>query len=684
MPGFSFFRSLALISLALPAGLSPAQTTVDGPAVPGVIHVKISRPAAPQVIPETVFGSFLEPIGHSTYGGLWADVVENPSFESGLWSAAHVAEMLEEQPELSRASELGLPLPWEPLDSTQGNRYLPVRASSEDVPPNSFQSLLVMGLPGKEVGIRQRVYLPAHRELRYNGSLWVRHVLGSNVVKVTLRRHAHPGQVLAETTLHADAGKWTKQPFQLTLKPDTVARLEPIDLVISLPDEARAEFDQVSLLPADAIDGMDPDEIAMARDLHSPLIRFGGNFTSGYDWRHGLGPQDKRVSEENVSWGIPEYNSFGTDEFLQFCRLLHAEPQVALNLGTGNPEQAADWVRYIDEHWGHAGLLWELGNELWGDWQIGYPAQSEIGPQTASFSAAVHKVDPQARLIATGADPDHFRDWDAAQLANPSGTFSYLSTHFVVGTSVELQHPPPDFKTMAALALPIGLAERLRAIRQQAVDAHRPQVKVAFTEWLLAGSNPADPSFRNMGGALFAGGFLNMIMRNADVVPISDMTGIMEFGGIWQKRGQVYGAPAYWVLREYATAAPKALLATESTDGPTYSVTKGNTRIPEIAHVPFLDMTAALSVDGHGLLLFCVNRNLTQELRAQFDVSALGAGVSGKAQVSTLRADSVLARNDEQEPNHVVPYAEMEAINSPYAHTFPAGSVTVIRLPLAR
>ncbi len=69
-----------------------------------------------QAIPATVFGSFLEPIGHSTYGGLWSELLENPSFEEGLWSAGAISRMINERPELERASKLDLPVPWEPLD----------------------------------------------------------------------------------------------------------------------------------------------------------------------------------------------------------------------------------------------------------------------------------------------------------------------------------------------------------------------------------------------------------------------------------------------------------------------------------------------------------------------------------------------------------------------------------------
>jgi alpha-L-arabinofuranosidase len=133
------FGSLAALTVAAGLSVSPvlAQMTDSNSAASSEpIHIRISRPAQPQVIPDTLFGSFLEPIGHSTYGGLWADVIENPSFEEGLWSAGNVANMLRERPELRRASSLGLPLPWQPFDSAQGNRYSPVRGDAA----NSAQS----------------------------------------------------------------------------------------------------------------------------------------------------------------------------------------------------------------------------------------------------------------------------------------------------------------------------------------------------------------------------------------------------------------------------------------------------------------------------------------------------------------------------------------------------------------
>jgi alpha-N-arabinofuranosidase len=670
----------AVLLLATYPPATPAQITSSAPPSATTIHVHITRPASPRIIPPTVFGSFLEPIGHAVYGGLWADVIENGSFEEGLWSLGNLDTMLHERPELRRASQLGLPTPWEPLHASDGNRYLPVRGDAA----NSTQSVLIMSLPGKEIGIRERVYLSPQRELHYIGALWIKHVRGGSAVRVSVRRHAHPENTLASTSVTASATEWTQYPFDLTLLPGQLDTLEPADLAITLDDDARAMIDQVTLQPADNIAGMDPDMIGMLQDLHSPLLRFGGNFTSAYEWKDGIGPVDKRVSKLNFSWGIPEYNTFGTDEFLRLCDLIHAQPQIALNLGTGTPEAAADWVRYVNQHFGDhtGGLLWELGNELWGDFQIGYPSQERVAAVTRATSQAVRAVDPHARLIATGADEDHFNNWNAAQLSNPPGTFQFLSTHFVVNAEVQLPHPPDDFRTMASLALPIGLSKQMHAMHDQIeASPHKGDVKTAFTEWLMIGGKTA-PNYTNMGGALFTGGFLNTILRDADIVPISDMTGNVEFGGIWKKRGQVYPAPAYWVLRAYATAAPHTLLSVQS-DGPTYSVSHGVNRLPEIANVPYLDLTAAESADGKRLLLFCVNRSLFTAAHVELDLSNLKSA-SGPMRITTLEGETILAENTEEQPDLVKPVTSTETVRpGKLAHTFPNASVTVLEIPLA-
>ena len=125
-------------------------------------------------------------------------------------------------------------------------------------------------------------------------------------------------------------------------------------------------------------------------------------------------------------------------------------------------------------------------------------------------------------------------------------------------------------------ALPVGLERALREMKAQ-IDADaraRGRVEIAFTEWLFHGRDDRVPRFTNMGGALCAAGFLNTLMRVADFTPISDMTGLIEFGGIWKKRGRVYGVPAYWAFRMYSTADATTPVEARVTGG-AYDVERG-------------------------------------------------------------------------------------------------------------
>jgi alpha-N-arabinofuranosidase len=597
-------------------------------------------------IPPTLFGSFLEPIGNSTYNGLWAEILQNPSFESGLWSANAVRDLTLADPGLARGSQLGLPMPWEPLDVAEGNRYEPKRGDAA----NSFESLLLLGLPGRETGIRQEIYLPVHRELNYRGSLFVKHVSGEDVVRISLRKRNRPDRTLAGTEFSAGSKDWHKYSFELSLRADDVKPLEPIDFVITVSGGERTLIDQANLVPTDAVDGLDPEMVQLAKDMATPLVRFGGNFTSGYHWRDGIGPLDKRVSMRNLAWGIPETNQFGTDEFLRFCELIGAQPQIALNLGTGSPQEAAEWVRYVNQRWPlHGGLLWELGNELWGDWNTGYPTIGEVAARTLQFSRAIHDVDQKASLIATGQDPDKYEKWNAEQLKNPPETFDLLSTHFVVRTDrLVTKQPSPDTVASATFAMPIEIERKLREMQHQMDAAGRDKAHIAFTEWLFISDRSTDaPNYDNLGGAVTAGGFLNMLLRTSDIVKVADMTGIIEFAGIWKKHGRVFAAPSYYAFQMFSTAKPKTLLKVD-TSAATYDVHDGVSRLPEISNVPYLDVVATRDTDDHTISLFCINRNLHEDLET--DIAIEGAHLGGVAEVEELYGPSLYAKNDELRP----------------------------------
>src|SRR5882724_10159983 len=204
-------RNATIFIALFMAGLSgKAVLGSFGPTAQAEVTIRIdASKVAGYRIPRSIFGNFLEPIGNSIYNGLWAQILQNPSFEDGLWSAKNVAATLVEEPVLARSSELSLPIPWEPLDYAQGARYAPQWGDAA----NSQRSLLLMALPQKETGVRQKVYLPVHRTLHYTGSVYLKHLTGAREVEISLRERNHSDHVLAAQKVQMAGNDWREYNF---------------------------------------------------------------------------------------------------------------------------------------------------------------------------------------------------------------------------------------------------------------------------------------------------------------------------------------------------------------------------------------------------------------------------------------------------------------------------------------
>jgi alpha-N-arabinofuranosidase len=245
----------------------------------------------------------------------------------------------------------------------------------------------------------------------------------------------------------------------------------------------------------------------------------------------------------------------------------------------------------------------------------------------------------------------------------------------------------PYFDAEAAFALPVELGRKLRTMQAQINESpnFRDRAHIAFTEWLFAccGGQAAEdaPRFDNMGGAIDAAGFLNMLIQNADIVPVSDMTGIVEFAGIWKKRSQVYGTPAYYAFQMYSTADLDSPVFVES-NCKQYDVQQGVKRLPDIPNVPYLDVVAALNRAGTRLTIFCVNRHLDRDVSSNLSVAGFHGAKA--AEVETLQAPSIYETNDEIRPRAITPTrTSMQFSGEQLEYTFPRASVTRIELTQA-
>lgn len=182
------------------------------------------------------------------------------------------------------------------------------------------------------------------------------------------------------------------------------------------------------------------------RELRPPPLRWpGGNLASAYHWEDGVGPREERPRIYGLALGSSEPNEFRTDEFIEWCRLVGAEPFIVVNAGNGTPEKAARWVEYCNYAGGtrYARLrregghpepygvkLWGVGNELYGRWQVGFClAGEECARRTIEFANEMSKVDPSIELVGVGCEDPEW-NLDVVRLAGEY--MDYLSIHIYV------------------------------------------------------------------------------------------------------------------------------------------------------------------------------------------------------------------------------------------------------------
>ncbi|WP_308195542.1 alpha-L-arabinofuranosidase C-terminal domain-containing protein [Dactylosporangium sp. AC04546] len=203
--------------------------------------------------------------------------------------------------------------------------------------------------------------------------------------------------------------------------------------------------------PSATPEGFRGDVLELVRELGVTVVRYpGGNFVSGYDWRDGVGPRDARPRRLDLAWKTIEPNTFGTDEFVAWCRHADVEPMLALNLGLGDTRSALELLEYTNHPAGttlsdarvangspqpHGVRLWCLGNEADGPWQLGHRSAAAYAEQAAVTAAAMRRFDPTLELVVVGSSHERmptFGTWEREVLTRTIDLVDHLSCHIYV------------------------------------------------------------------------------------------------------------------------------------------------------------------------------------------------------------------------------------------------------------
>ncbi|HSU06603.1 MAG TPA: alpha-N-arabinofuranosidase, partial [Acetobacteraceae bacterium] len=389
--------------------------------------------------------------------------------------------------------------------------------------------------------------------------------------------------------------------------------------------------------------GFRQDVMALVRELAPTIMRYpGGNFVSGYDWEDGVGPVAQRPRRLDYAWFSTEPNTFGTNEFIDWCRMAGIEPMLAVNLGTRGPAEAGRFIEYCNHPGGtalsdlrrahgwpepHGVKFWCLGNEMDGPWQTGAKTAAEYGRIAQETAKVMRWVDPSIELAACGSsgrNMDSFGAWEDTVLEHCFDSVEWISLHTYLNNYSD---DTPAF--LAAPDLMDSFIEEVVAIAD-AVAARRrsrKRIMLSFDEWNVwyrtrrpreARVRPGWPvappileELYTMQDALAFGGMAISLLNHADRVRCACLAQLVNVIApiMTETGGPAWRQTTFWPFSQFSNHGRGRVLRVQ-VQTETYATAYHDPRGPNDPHiqlpaVPYLKL-AAVHAPGGGLNLFAL------------------------------------------------------------------------------
>lgn len=654
-------RIPAISAFALCASLlSPIGHAAD--AVP--VRVSIDASAPGHAVSPMLHGIFFEDINYGGDGGLYAELVQNRSFEH--------AENLFAWGTVNRGGEGEVTIETtEPLNA-KNLRYarLTVRNAGKGF------GLANYGFGGVALKSGEN-YLVS---LRVRGS--VQPATGMPVLQVVLEDDT--GRALGAAKFDAVPTNWTK--LEGTIKATGPAAHGRI--VVLVGAAGRVDVDVVSLFPEhtfhDRRNGVRADLAQMLVDLKPAFMRFpGGCIVEGkdlpnrYQWKDTIGD----IAERPENWNrwqdairnqtAPQYYQtygLGFFEYFQLCEDLRCEPVPILNCGMACQYQskqlvpldqldpfvqdALDLLEFAngpaDSPWGAKRAAMGhpepfrvkylgVGNEQWGE---------EYFARYAIFQKAIKAKHPDVQLVTTAGPGVDDRSWKLAWDKFRGGTpADIVDEHYY--------RPPQWFLE--------------NATRYDATPRNGPKI--------FAGEFAAHERGRRatLRAAIAEAAFMTGLVRNSDVVAMSSYAPLFAKLGaiqwqpdlIWFDNTRVHATASYFVQQLYGRNRPDVVLATK-VDGAAIQLpplpekevaTSGATPLPPY-HPQSLPPVYAIAGEdrgAHEIVVFLANP-YSEPRDATVEIS--GGAANAKVGVTVLTGDNADDVNSFDEPRKIAPRQE--------------------------
>lgn len=468
--------------------------------------------------------------------------------------------------------------------------------------------------------------------------------------------------------------------------------------------------------------------VRLTKELNVPLLRFpGGSFADFYHWRDGVGPLEARKETQHQPGEAKSRHIFGTDEALTFAERVGAHLLMTVNIHTGTPEEAADWVRYVNKQGPSRRVdYWEIGNESY--IKNDSPANAAMPPdeyvkRLQAFARAMRQADPDIKLLAIGGEnfgrytSNNYPGWNQKVLSDASGSIDYLALHNAYFPAILAEQGLTDVRRVykAMLAAPVLIKQNLDTVAHQlARYGDKRPLKLAITEWgpifHFDPGNAWVDHVKTLGSALYVASTMKVFLEHpaVEIANAFKLNDIAFMGWIGARYSDVVARPpadglylptAPYLAFQLFTRYFGSTVVDTATVVPTFdSAALGMTAA--VSGAPYLDVVSSVSDDGQTMYVIGVNKHFDQAIDAR--VALNGFKPQGRATVRTLQGSGLDAntgtklpsgmkwakqvqdrsnpRFDKGSPDDVKVTESSAAVASAFTFRFPPHSVTALQI----
>ena len=421
-------------------------------------------------------------------------------------------------------------------------------------------------------------------------------------------------------------------------------------------------------------DGFRTDVIEALKEIKTPIVRWpGGCFVSTYHWMGGIG--SNRTPVYDKTWQVEDPNTFGTDEYIKWCRKVGSEPYICTNAGTGTPEEMSDWVEYCNltvgkfakmrEANGHKEpynvKYWSVGNENWGEHELGARTVEEWGPMVRESAKLMRSVTKDAKLFAAATSN---KNWSLPLLKAAGKHLDYISIHGYWDPLYHYNNPASYINCMLKSQMPEEDIQRTIDILKEAGYGDG-KIKIAYDEWNLRNwHHPWHGDLRKgfdlearrkndiqstytMADALFSACFLNACLRHSDIVEIACFSPIVNTrGAIFVYPDGILKRTTFYTLYMYTHYLEDYIVPVETS---AESLTQND------KSTAIIDAVLSSNKTGTRYVYAITNKDPDRSIDVSLDFAGLGKKAPKKLTGKVLSGKSPDDYNDIGAENRVVP-----------------------------